>query len=269
MSNLTPHPPADQGKPPLQQTLVNYDPPVHLSELPAEYKYDPVKANTKREMQQQAASQLASTTTAGGASSPTKKEREVADAREVLNDLFPPVQWEENAEKWIQFVADAPTSRMDVINLQEQLDQHCQNRNALMNGICPVREDLYAQCFDELIRQVTVSCAERGVLLSACRDELGSTIDAYRAMFDTSAQLSMRQALQLEKGKSLVSQLQEIEGEAAMLERQVAELQAKHASIEKREVERRQTEEQKHKEEVTFLKKANLQLTNEIKRYMS
>ena len=35
------------------------------------------------------------------------------------------------------------------------------NREA---GICPVREDLYKQSFDELIRQVTLDGPERGFI---------------------------------------------------------------------------------------------------------
>ena len=37
---------------------------------------------------------------------------------------------------------------------QEKLDQQLQQRQARETGICPVREELYAQCFDEIIRQV-------------------------------------------------------------------------------------------------------------------
>lgn len=47
-------------------------------------------------------------------------------------------------------------------------------------GICPVREELYAQCCDELIRQVTINCAERGLLLLRVRDEMRMTIAAYQ-----------------------------------------------------------------------------------------
>lgn len=47
-------------------------------------------------------------------------------------------------------------------------------------GICPVREELYSQCLDELIRQVTINCAERGLLLLRVRDELRMSIAAYQ-----------------------------------------------------------------------------------------
>ena len=63
-----------------------------------------------------------------------------------------------------------PATRVDVINLQEELDKRLQQRQARETGICPIREELYAQCFDELIRQVTINCAERGLLLLRVRD---------------------------------------------------------------------------------------------------
>ena len=42
------------------------------------------------------------------------------------------------------------------------------------------RRELYAQCFDELIRQSTINCTERGLLLLRVRDELRMTLHAYQ-----------------------------------------------------------------------------------------
>ena len=53
-----------------------------------------------------------------------------------------------------------------MITLQEQLDQRLMQRQARDSGICPVREDLYSQTFDEAIRQVTLTLPERGLLSS-------------------------------------------------------------------------------------------------------
>ena len=55
-------------------------------------------------------------------------------------------------------------------------------------GICPVREELYAQCFDELIREVTINCAERGLLLLRIRDEMHMTIAAYQVRIQANLQ---------------------------------------------------------------------------------
>jgi dynein light intermediate chain len=41
---------------------------------------------------------------------------------------------------------------------------------AKTEGICPVREYLFGQVFDEIIRQVTIDCAERGLILLRVRD---------------------------------------------------------------------------------------------------
>ena len=77
-----------------------------------------------------------------------------------------------------------------------------QLRQARETGICPVREELYAQCFDELIRQVTINCAERGLLLLRVRDELRMTIAAYQTLYESSIAFGMRKALQAEQGKA-------------------------------------------------------------------
>ena len=53
----------------------------------------------------------------------------------------------------MQYVIKQPATRLDVIHLQEELDKLLE-RQAREMGICPVREDLYSQGFDELIRQV-------------------------------------------------------------------------------------------------------------------
>lgn len=44
------------------------------------------------------------------------------------------------------------------------------------SGICSIREELHRQCFDEIIRQVTIDSPERGMLLMRVRDELYMTI---------------------------------------------------------------------------------------------
>ena len=98
-----------------------------------------------------------------------------------------------------------------IVTLQEQLDLKLQQRQARETGICQVRcekivypfvtytaakischgqdnilgvfqvrRELYAQCFDELIRQSTINCTERGLLLLRVRDELRMTLHAYQ-----------------------------------------------------------------------------------------
>ncbi|XP_034269065.1 axonemal dynein light intermediate polypeptide 1 [Pantherophis guttatus] len=186
-------------------------------------------------------------------------------AEEILNAILPPREWTEENQLWVQQVSSTPSTRMDVVHLQEQLDLKLQQRQARETGICPVRRELYSQCFDELIRQVTINCAERGLLLLRVRDEIRMTIAAYQTLYESSVAFGMRKALQAEQGKSdMERKIAELEDEKRDLERQVNEQKAKCEAIEKRELERRQVEEKKHTEEVQFLKRTNQQLKAQL-----
>ncbi|XP_060776306.1 axonemal dynein light intermediate polypeptide 1-like [Neoarius graeffei] len=184
---------------------------------------------------------------------------------DVLHVILPPRKWMENDELWVQQVSSRPCTRTDVIQLQEELDLKLYQRQARDMGICPVRRELYTQCFDELLRQVTISCAERGLLLSRVRDELRRTISAYQTLFETSVAFGMRKALQADQGKmDTEKKIADLENEKSELERQLNEQKAIFEAIERQENERRQIEEKKHAEETEFLKRTNLQLKNQL-----
>ena len=61
---------------------------------------------------------------------------------------------------------------MDVARLREMLDHKLFERQAREKPICPVREELFGQCFEEIIRQVTIGDNNRGLLLMRIRDEI-------------------------------------------------------------------------------------------------
>jgi len=184
---------------------------------------------------------------------------------EILNSILPPKEWTDGGQLWVQQVSSTPATRLDVVALQEELDRRLQQRQARETGICPVRRELYSQCLDELIRQVTISCAERGLLLMRIRDELRMTIAAYQTLYESSVAFGMRKALQAEQGKvDMERQIKDLEGDKSELERQVNELKAKCEQVEKRAIEQRQVEEKKHSEEIQFLKKTNQQLKTQL-----
>lgn len=105
-----------------------------------------------------------------------------------------------------------------------------------------------APCADELIREVTITCAERGLLLLRVRDEIRMTIAAYQTLYESSIAFGMRKALQAEQGKAdMEARIKQLEAEKKDLEHQVQELKAKAEAIEKREGERR-AQESHHKQ---------------------
>lgn len=206
----------------------------------------------------------------GGAEQKGGRDKAPTQTEDILNSILPPREWEESGQLWVQKVSSTPATRLDVINLQEQLDQTLQKRQARETGICPVRRELYSQCFDELIRHVTISCQERGLLLLRVRDEVRMSIAAYQTLYESSVAFGMRKALQAEQGKTdMEIKIQELEEEKRQLEQSILELKAKCESIEKREGERRAMEERKHSEEIAFLKKTNVQLKTQLEGILS
>ncbi|XP_038131490.1 axonemal dynein light intermediate polypeptide 1-like [Cyprinodon tularosa] len=69
------------------------------------------------------------------------------ETKEVLEAIFPPREWMDGNQLWVQKVSTAPSTRADVIQLKEKLDTKLQQRQARLTGICHIRRQLYSQCF--------------------------------------------------------------------------------------------------------------------------
>ena len=138
-------------------------------------------------------------------SSQKKRETSNIDSNpslsETLNSMFLPREWEENGKRFIQYVSPEPATREKARDLFKALDEKIKERQAREKGICPVREELYSQCFDEIIRQVTIECPERGLLLLRVRDEIKMTIASYQTLYESAILFGIRKQLQAEAGK--------------------------------------------------------------------
>ena len=84
---------------------------------------------------------------------------------------MPPKEFTEKGKLWVRYVSPTPATVVDVLKLKEALEKRLVNGKARDVGICPITENLFQQCFDELIRQITINCSERGFLLVRVRDE--------------------------------------------------------------------------------------------------
>jgi dynein light intermediate chain len=183
-------------------------------------------------------------------------------ADDLLDKIVPPQRFTDGANKeWVQRISSTPATRVDVVALAEALDQRLQQRQARETGICPVREELYAQAFDEVIRQTTLGCVERGRLLLRVRDEVRMTTAAYQALYESSVAFGMRKALMAEQRKSeLRARAKLLAAEVRDLERQGEQAQARMAELEAGEKERFGAEEERHQAEVAKLKGVNEEL---------
>jgi len=239
-----------EGRP--RESLVKYDPPLELGPAQQESSKNKGKGQTLK-------SQLSKRTQL-----PPVESKPNTD--DILHAILPPREWIEDQKHYIQYVSNQSATRLDVIQLQEALDQRLMERQARETGICPVREELYSQCFDELIRQVTINCAERGLLLLRVRDEIRMSIAAYQTLYQSSVTFGTRKQLQAEQGKAETeNMIAELEEQKKTLEARVVELKNKCEAIERREAERRAIDERKRKEEIDFLKHQSQHLESFLK----
>lgn len=97
-------------------------------------------------------------------------------------------------------------------------------RGARETGICNVREELYSECLDELIRQITINCIQRGELLNHIKEQMKETTNYYQKLYESAMSFVMRKVLrEQKKRKKLESKEQSLQMENENLERMIKE----------------------------------------------
>lgn len=173
---------------------------------------------------------------------------------ETLNSMFPPKQWEEDGHRYIQYVSSEPATREKSRDLFKALDQKLKERRAKDKGICPVRQELYSQCFDEIIRQVTIDNTERGLLLLKVRDEIKMSIASYQILYESAILYGIRKQLQSEDAREeLKKTLEEKEKKTIELTNKKIALENKLQSLKRHFAERKEIEASKREKDLNFL----------------
>lgn len=190
--------------------------------------------------------------------------------RDVLNQILPPREFSNGGQDLIQYVSTTPSTRSDVVKLQQQLDNELQKRKARETGICPIRSELYGQCFDEIIRQVTIDCSARGLLLVRVRDEMKTTIRAYQSLYESAITWGMRKSMEVEQNKDdVMAKNARLKEEIEALEQKNEELEQKIEAIEKQDEEYRKEKEKAHADETAFLKRQTTQLKTQLEQMLT
>jgi dynein light intermediate chain len=123
---------------------------------------------------------------------------------------------------------------------------------------------------DELIRQITINCAERGLLLLRVRDEARMRISAYETLYESSIAYGIRQALMAEQKKmELQANISDLRMSESDLKSQVENLQKTIESTMARAQEKRAAEEKAHADEVERIQKTNGQLRTTLETMLS
>ncbi|GMR32302.1 hypothetical protein PMAYCL1PPCAC_02497 [Pristionchus mayeri] len=132
-------------------------------------------------------------------------------------------------------------------------------------GICPIRRHLYDQLFDELIRQVTVNCAERGLLLLRVKDEIRMTLLAYQSLLESAIAYGLRKAIIVEKEQSQAAiERDEEKGKNKTLMAKIAQLEKQIVNEKIMNEDELETLEERMREENERLLESNKVLKNQL-----
>ncbi|KAI6221909.1 Dyla-1 [Aphelenchoides fujianensis] len=157
-----------------------------------------------------------------------------------------------DGRSWLERASTVPSTRFDILGLQQKFENELKVARAKPFGICPIRRRIYDEMFDELIRQVTINCAERGLLLLRVRDEIHLSILSYQSLLESSIGYGIRKAILVEQQQS-----------QAILDRDLE--RAKNAELSKRvdELEKQLKQERIIKEEEVKLLEEKMKDENE------
>jgi len=150
-----------------------------------------------------------------------------SSTEDILNTILPPLPLKnEKGEQCFQYVLTTPAKASDLYELQTLLDNALQNERARETGICPIRERLYSEFLDELIRQITINCSHRGILLFRIRNELKSEIELYQKLYVSSLAYGIRASIAGNNEEVRLNQgIDDAEREIAQLEKEIADVQ--------------------------------------------
>ena len=195
---------------------------------------------------------------------PAEPDPEKESLKNFLDSILPPKKVHEGGLIFYHFVSCDSAIVNDILKLNKNLQNQMKIRGAKESGVCPIREELYNECFEEIIRQVTINCLQRGDLLNRIKLEMNYEINYYRQLYESLIAFSLRKVLQ-EKKKVIM-----LENKKSKLEEEIANLESeindKENLLKQREEEEQRKEEQAmkdHREAMKVLKLDNESKTNQ------
>jgi len=186
---------------------------------------------------------------------------------EVLNMILPPIEFVNiKAQKCLQYVLTTPAKITDVYELQNQLDNALQNDQARETGICPIREKIYGEFFEELIREITINCSQRGILLMKIKKEFRSIIENFQQLYISSLAFGIRESL---AGENLDAHLRldidETQATINKLEEEIANLEDELINMEDSEEKFKENCEKENEYRMKSLNNENCALREKLK----
>ncbi|MCQ2820901.1 MAG: dynein arm light chain [archaeon] len=190
--------------------------------------------------------------------------------KNTLNKILPPLKQKIGDQMWVRYVSSDPVTKDKVAKLGEDLNKRLIQEKARTTGVCPIREKLYFQCFDELIRQITINCLERGILLMRVKEEAEMVINQYQMLYESCIAYGIRVFMVADEDKkSTARRISKTEDQCDALEKDIRKLQIEYNEKVRADKEQREKDDNDHKAFVNNYRKLNQYLKADIKDKLS
>ncbi len=143
----------------------------------------------------------------------------------------------------------------EVIGIAQSLDSALKAKNFDPDGLNPQRNELYKECFEQLISSLQ-NCPDLANLLSRIKDELTMTSDSYKKLYESSVTFGIRKALTARhENENLMSKNKSLSNENAYLKEQNEYLLRKISVLEQKTSDRKgERKVAKYKKEIKRMK---------------
>ncbi|CBJ25692.1 dynein light chain [Ectocarpus siliculosus] len=105
------------------------------------------------------------------------------DITAVLKAILPNKEYADAAGEWVQTVSGTVRSRGELEKVQNKVEARLATLQARPGAVCAVRESVFSELYDEVIREITLQSPERGLLLLRLRDETRMNLDTYAEIY--------------------------------------------------------------------------------------
>ena len=186
-----------------------------------------------------------------------------------LDQILPPKKFSDGTLDYVQHVSTQPSSRSDIIALEEQLDNLIKTKKARLTGIDPIKSELFDECFNEVIRQVAIDSTERASLLISIRDEIKESINGYEKQYESITAHSIRSAIAREQNKNALKlENDKLQAEIKAFEDKIADLKKRMSDAEANDAAETEAKKKEHLEKLAQLRAENAQIRKKLEQFL-
>ena len=99
-------------------------------------------------------------------------------------------------------VSNKKPKNEQIMEIAKKLENLIKIRKSKLKGVCEIRNEIYLETLNELIRQITIDCPQRGILLGHIRDEIEYTLKSFEDLYDNSIGFGTRREIKADKNYS-------------------------------------------------------------------